>query len=167
MSIFSKLFHKDEKKEEAAKSADPNVVELPCGKFLYADDDPDEIGYEGEIDWYEKTSDLYYQPVEVFIEVDTPGTKDAGLGFERFTRLYEDRERIDFKMKLAVAEAADYADRMSRDEFIEKSKIVFISVYSSGKRVFHIEHPRTRDGKSDAQVIYDEHDKTTVTEGMM
>lgn len=160
MSIFSKLFHKDEKKEDAAKTADPNVVELPCGKFLYAEDDPDEIGYEGEIDWY-------YQPVEVFIEVDTPGTKDAGLGFERFTRLYEDRERIDFKMKLAVAEAADYADRMSRDEFIEKSKIVFISVYSSGKRVFHVEHPRTRDGKSDAQVIYDEHDKTTVTEGMM
>lgn len=113
--------------------------------------------YEGEIDWY-------YQPVEVFIEVDTPGTKDAGLGFERFTRLYEDRERIDFKMKLAVAEVADYADRMSRDEFIEKSKIVFISVYSSGKRVFHIEHPRTHDGKGDAQVIYDEHDKTTVTE---
>lgn len=70
-------------------------------------------------------------------------------------------------MKLAVAEVADYADRMSRDEFIEKSKIVFISVYSSGKRVFHVEHPRTRDGKSDAQVIYDEHDKTTVTEGMM
>ena len=167
MSIFSKLFHKDEKKEEAAKTADPNVVELPCGKFIYADDDPDEIGYEGEIDWYEKTSDLYYQPVSVFIEVDTPGTKDAGLGFERFTRLYEDRERIDFKMKLAVAEVADYADRMSRDEFIEKSKIVFISVYSSGKRVFHVEHPRTRDGKGDAQVVYDEHDKTTVTEGMM
>ena len=70
-------------------------------------------------------------------------------------------------MKLAVAEAADYADRMSRDGFIEKSKIVFISVYSSGKRVFHVEHPRTRDGKGDAQVIYDEHDKTTVTEGMM
>ena len=160
MSIFSKLFHKDEKKEASDKKADPNVVELPCGKFIYAEDDPDEIGYEGEIDWY-------YQPVEVFIEVDTPGTKDAGLGFERFTRLYEDRERIDFKMKLAVAEAADYADRMSRDEFIEKSKIVFISVYSSGKRVFHVEHPRTRDGKSDAQVIYDEHDKTTVTEGMM
>ena len=132
MSIFSKLFHKDEKKEAADKKADPNVVELPCGKFIYAEDDPDEIGYEGEIDWY-------YQPVEVFIEVDTPGTKDAGLGFERFTRLYEDRARIDFKMKLAVAEVADYADRMSRDEFIEKSKIVFISVYSSGKRVFHIE----------------------------
>ncbi|MBR4495477.1 MAG: hypothetical protein IKP14_12330 [Clostridiales bacterium] len=160
MSIFSKLFHKDERNEAADKKADPNVVELPCGKFIYAEDDPDEIGYEGEIDWY-------YQPVEVFIEVDTPGIRDAGLGFERFTRLYEDRERIDFKMKLAVAEAADYADRMSRDEFIEKSKIVFISVYSNGKRVFHIEHPRTRDGKSDARVIYDEHDKTTVTEGMM
>ena len=159
MSVFSKLFHKDEKKE-AEKNADPNVVELPCGRFIYAEDDPDEIGYEGEIDWY-------YQPVEVFIEVDTPGTKDAGLGFERFTRLYEDRERIDFKMKLAVAEVADYADRMSRDEFIEKSKIVFISVYSSGKRVFHVEHPRTRDGKSDARVICDKHDKTTVTEGMM
>ena len=167
MSIFSKLFHKDEEKEAAAKKVDPNVVELPCGKFIYAEDDPDEIGYEGEIDWYEKTSDLYYQPVSVFIEVDTPGTKDAGLGFERFTRLYEDRERIDFKMKLAVAEVADYADRMSKDEFIEKSKIVFISVYSSGKRVFHVEHPRTHDGKGDAQVVYDEHDKTTVSEGMM
>ena len=68
-------------------------------------------------------------------------------------------------MKLAVAEVADYADRMSRDEFIEKSKIVFISVYSSGKSVFHVEHPRIHDGKGDARVIYDEHDKTTVSEG--
>ena len=59
-----------------SKKVDPNLIELPCGSFYFADDDPIEIGYEAEIDWYEKTSDLYYQPVGVFIEVDTLGTKD-------------------------------------------------------------------------------------------
>lgn len=32
--------------------------------FLFVDD-PIETGYEADIDWYEKTSDLYYQPVGV------------------------------------------------------------------------------------------------------
>ena len=66
MFLFSKLFHKDEKKKETEKNVNPNVVELSCGSFLFADD-PIETGDEADIDWYEKTSDLYYQPVGVFI----------------------------------------------------------------------------------------------------
>ena len=46
MSLFSKLFHKDEKKE---KTNDPNVIELPYGSFTFSGDDPLEIGYEAEI----------------------------------------------------------------------------------------------------------------------
>lgn len=91
MFLFSKLFHKDKKREE---NVNPNVIELPFGSFTFSDDDPLEIGYEAEIDWYEKTSDLYYQPVGVFIEVDTPGTKDASIGLERFTRRYDDRDTM-------------------------------------------------------------------------
>ena len=34
MSFFSKLFHKEEKAEP---KADTNVVELPCGKFFFAE----------------------------------------------------------------------------------------------------------------------------------
>ena len=129
MSIFSKLFHKDEKKKENEKIDDPNIIKKPFGTFLFADDDPIEIGYEAEIDWYEKTDDLYYQPVSVFIEVDTPGTKDASVGLERFERRYEDRERTDYKVKLAVTKhflgdkdkiVTDYDDTMSREECLKK-----------------------------------------------
>ena len=104
MFLFSKLFHKDKEKEKTEKNDNPNVIKLPCGSFLFSDDDPIEIGYEADIDWYEKTSDLYYQPIGVFIEVDTPGTRDAAIGFERFSRRYDDRDAIDYKVRLAVAE---------------------------------------------------------------
>ncbi|MBR0133300.1 MAG: hypothetical protein IJM14_09510 [Lachnospiraceae bacterium] len=169
MSLFSKLFHKDEKKIE--KNNNPNVIELTCGSFLFADDDPIEVGYEAKVDWYEKTSDLYYQPVEVFIEVDTPGTKDASIGFERFTRCFEDRERVDYKVKQTVAEhylgdkssiVTDCDEIMSKEEFLEKLKIDFISVYRSGKIVYSLEFPWVRDNKDDVVVIFDENDKTTV-----
>ena len=169
MSLFSKLFHKDEKKIE--KNNNPNVIELTCGSFLFTDDDPIEVGYEAEIDWYEKTSDLYYQPVEVFIEVDTPGTKDASIGFERFTRYFEDRERVDYKVKQTVAEhylgdkssiVTDCNEIMSKEEFLENLKIDFISVYRSGKIVYSLEFPWVRDNKDDVVVIFDENDKTTV-----
>ena len=173
MSLFSKLFHKDMKNKKVEKNDNPNVIELPCGSFLFTDDDPIEIGYEAEIDWYEKTTDLYYQPVSVFIEVDTPGTKDASIGLERFTRRYDDRERIDYRVKLAVTEhylgdedsiVTDFNDTMSRGEFLEKLKILFISFYRSGKRVYHLEFPWVRDGKNGVCIIYDENDKTTVLE---
>ena len=170
MSLFSKLFHKDEKKE---KTNDPNVIELPFGSFTFSGDDPLEIGYEAEIDWYEKTSDLYYQPVSVFIEVDTPGTKDASIGLERFTRRYEDRERTDYKVKLAVTEhylgdkdsiAMDDDETMSREEFLEELKITFIAYYRSGKRVYSLDFPWVRDDKDGVVVLFDENDKATVLE---
>ena len=169
MSFFSKLFHKD--KEEAPKEADPNVIELPCGKFLFADDDEYEIGYEAEIDWYEKTNDIHYYPVGVFIEVDIPGTRDASLGLERFTRLYDDRKWTDYKVKLAVTEhylddngtiVTDYGDTMSKDEFMEKLKINYIAVYRSGKIVYSLDFPWVRDNADEVVIIYDENDKTTV-----
>lgn len=170
MSLFSKLFHKDEKKE---KTNDPNVIELPFGSFTFSGDDPLEIGYEAEIDWYEKTSDLHYQPVSVFIEVDTPGTKDASIGLERFTRRYEDRERTDYKVKLAVTEhylgdkdsiAMDDDETMSREEFLEELKITFIAYYRSGKRVYSLDFPWVRGDKDGVVVLFDENDKATVLE---
>ena len=170
MSLFSKLFHKDEKKE---KMNDPNVIELPFGSFTFSGDDPLEIGYEAEIDWYEKTSDLHYQPVSVFIEVDTPGTKDASIGLERFTRRYEDRERTDYKVKLAVTEhylgdkdsiAMDDDETMSREEFLEELKITFIAYYRSGKRVYSLDFPWVRGDKDGVVVLFDENDKATVLE---
>ena len=170
MSLFGKLFHKDEKKE---KTNDPNVIELPFGSFTFSGDDPLEIGYEAEIDWYEKTSDLYYQPVSVFIEVDTPGTKDASIGIERFTRRYEDRERTDYKVKQAVTEhylgdkdsiAMDDNETMSREEFLEELKITFIAYYRSGKRVYSLDFPWVRDDKDGVVVLFDENDKATVLE---
>ncbi len=70
MFLFSKLFHKEKKKEE---NDNPNVIELPCGSFTFADDDPLEIGYEAEIDWYEKTSDLYYHLEFPFVRDNKDG----------------------------------------------------------------------------------------------
>ena len=173
MSLFSKWFHKDEKKKENEKKEDPNIIEMSFGKLLFADDDPNEIGYEAEVDWYEKTNDLYYQPVGVFIEVDTPGTRDASVGLERFERRFEDRERTDYKVKMAVAEhflgdedsiVTDYEDTMSRDEFLKKLKIIFISFYRGGRRVYHVQFPWEREGKDDVMVVYDENDEVKVME---
>ena len=55
MFLFSKLFHKDKKREE---NVNPNVIELPFGSFTFSDDDPREIGYEAEIDWNDKATVL-------------------------------------------------------------------------------------------------------------
>ena len=106
MFLFSKLFHKDKKREE---NVNPNVIELPFGSFTFSDDDPLEIGYEAEIDWYEKTSDLYYQPVGVFIEVDTPGTRVYHLEFP-FVRDNKDGVCViyDENDKATVLEDNDY-----------------------------------------------------------
>ena len=170
MSLFSKLFHKDTKKE---KTDNPNVIELTFGSFTFSDNDPIEIGYAADIDWYEKTSDLHYQPVSVFIETDTPGIRDASIGFERFTRRYEDRERTDYKVKLAVTEhylgdadsiVVDDDKTMSREEFLEELKIVFIAFYRSGKRVYSLDFPWVRDDKDGVVVLFDENDKATVFE---
>lgn len=38
MSLFSKLFHKDEK-----KTNNPNVIELPFGSFTFSGDDKDGV----------------------------------------------------------------------------------------------------------------------------
>ena len=174
MSLFSKLFLKGEKKEKAEdKKANPNVIKMSCGSFLFADDDPLEIGYEADIDWYEKTSDLYYQPVSVFVEVDTPGTRDAFIGLERFNRIYEDRERTDYKVKQAVTEhylgdkssiVTDFGEEMSKEEFMDELKIDFIAVYRCGKIVYSVEFPCFRDNGDDVVVIFDENDRATVME---
>ena len=171
MSLFGKLFHKD--KEKTGKNDNPNVIELPCGSFMFSGDDPIEIGYEAEIDWYEKASDLYYHTVSVFIEVDTPGTKDASIGLERFAGCYEDRERIDYIVKQAAIDyyfgdkdsiATGYDETMSKEEFLEELKIVFIAFYRCGKRVYSLDFPWVRDDKDDVVVIFDENDKATVLE---
>ena len=116
---------------------------------------------------------MYYQPVSVFIEVDTPGTKDASIGLERFTRRYEDRERTDYKVKQAVTEhylgdkdsiAMDDDETMSREEFLEALKITFIAYYRSGKRVYSLDFPWVRDDKDGVVVLFDENDKATVLE---
>ena len=172
MSFFSKLFHKDEKKEKPVeKKVEPGVVEKPFGKFIFAGDDPLEVGYEADLDWYEKSGDLYYQPVSVFIEVDVPGTQDASLGIERFARIFEDREQVDFKVKLEVTKhylgdegsiLTDCNETMSREEFMEELKIEFIAFYRSGKRVYSLEFPWVRDDMDRVVVIFDEDDKATV-----
>lgn len=164
MSFWSKLFHKEEKKE-----VDPNYLELPYGKFLFDDDDELEIGYVADIDWYGNGS----EPVSIFIEVDVPGSRDASLGIERFTRLYDDRKQVDYKVKLTAAEhylgddssiVDDCGDTISKEEFLEGFTITAVYVYRSGKRVYSLEFPWVRDGMDHLCVIFDEDDKAIVLE---
>ena len=101
------------------------------------------------------------------------GTKDASIGLERFTRRYEDRERTDYKVKLAVTEhylgdkdsiAMDDDETMSREEFLKELKITFIAYYRSGKRVYSLDFPWVRGDKDGVVVLFDENDKATVLE---
>ncbi|HAV89947.1 MAG TPA: hypothetical protein DCW44_01535 [Eubacterium sp.] len=53
---------------------------------------------------------------------------------------------------------------MSKEEFMEELNIEFISIYRSGKRVYHLDFPWVREGEDGVAVIYDENDEVTVLE---
>lgn len=168
MSIFSKLFGKEEKKVDESSSVKKErpTIETSFAVLYYTGSNRKEIGYEGEFDWYDKPQDekelISYYPVGFYIDCDTPDTTEAGLCLERLTRLFEDRNMTDFKVKLEAAE--HFAGRtdpytgnvVTKDEIMEDLKINFISIYRGGKTVYSLDQYCIPDYEGDVHVVFDD-----------
>ena len=147
MSFFSKLFKKNNedsdllrddderdslknesddrdslKKGKSKKKTKPEVIsiETPITTWYYTNVNQKEIGYEGDIDWYEIPKEpekrFRYQPVGCYIDCDTPDTKEATGCLERITKLFENRVEMDAKLKRMIADHYAEEDESPNDE---------------------------------------------------
>ena len=173
--LFGKLFGKGSKKsdkskdESSAETEEKITIKTSYTTFHYINNNPQEIGYEAYIDWYDKPEsgkERYdYFPVDCYIDCDTPDTTDASLCLERLTRLFEDRKWTDGKVKLDIVERfkADdglikgrHGSLISRDEALNNLEIRCISVFRNGSIEYLVDHHCTLDIESDVHIIYDE-----------
>lgn len=171
MSFLSKLFHKDENNSDQNQNTEPQRprIETAFTTFILTGPNPNEVGYEADLDWYEIPEDenerLNYYPVGCYIDCDTPETTDASRCLERLTRLYEDRYNTDYKVKLAVAEY--YADEngliktsegkmISKQDLIDELEIRFISVYRDGRRAYSLkQYSLDIEYDSEVHIVFD------------
>lgn len=171
--LFGKLFGKGSKKNDkskddsSAKKEEKITIKTPFTTFYYINNPPHEIGYEAELEWYERPQEgperFRYNPVGCYIDCDTPDTTEASLCLERLTRLFEDRKWTDGKVKLDVAEnlkgedglIKDYSGNpVSKDELMDNLKIRFITVYRDGSIAYSLDHHCTLDTESDVHIVY-------------
>ncbi len=166
MSIFSKLFGKKEKKTDE-KKPEPVTMTTSIATFYFHDTDPEEIGYEGEIDWYDLPEDEKqresYQPAGCYFDSDTPETTEASICYKRLEGLFEDRYETDKKVKLGVIEhyagdggafARKDGKTYSKEELMDDLKIRFISLYRDGRVVYSLrQNLFLEDHMSDIHVI--------------
>lgn len=133
MGLFSKLFAK--KENEVEKKPDDNRFESPYGTFFYSDDDVNsEYGYECEISWNE--GDV---PSCVFIETDTLDNKEYRLCYERFERIYADKDSFDYDCKSQIAdfmlshpELFPSAAERGKDKLIEYMDLGWLGIRRNG-----------------------------------
>ena len=154
MSFLSKLFNsnKEENKKNKDSSAakDKITIETSFATFLYAPEE-DEIGYEAQIDWYDKPKDpfVYYSTVECYIDCNTPDTTDASICLERLTRIFEDRVYTDSQVKLEAAKhfadedgliRNDSGEVVPKEELMKRMEMYYISVYRDGRICYSLNH---------------------------
>ena len=132
MGLFSNLFSKKEKREKAEET-DEKKFESSYGTFWYSESPAyNEYGYECEIDW-----DGRDIPSVVFIETDSLASKDARLCYERFVRIYSDKDRFDYNVKNHIAEFIMshpdlFRDVTDRDTIIGYMSLVWLGVRRNG-----------------------------------
>ena len=172
--LFGKLFGKGSKKSDTHKDnasdtkEEKITIKTPFTTFYYINNPPNEVGYEAEMDWYDRPEsgkERYdYYPVGCYIDCDTPDTTDASLCLERLTRLFEDRKWTDGKVKLDVAEQLKGEDGLikgrrgqsiSKDELIRELEIRFISVYRDGKITYSLKHHFMLDMENEVHIVYE------------
>ncbi len=140
MGLFDKLFsNKDKKSDKKNKEKDEKkYFDSPYGKFWY-DSTPacEEYGYDCEIDWNDGDEEKTW----VFVETDTPETEEARLCYERFERIFQDKQRYDFEAKNTVAgfiiSHPEYFfdstyEKVGKDILIENMKITWLGVRRNG-----------------------------------
>ncbi|MBE6868279.1 MAG: hypothetical protein J6Z29_11930 [Ruminococcus sp.] len=140
MSFFGKLFGKKEKPVEQPVLKEGQVA-TPLGIFTFVDD---EYIYEGLVKWYD---DDEYQ-IDAYIETVAEGSDDMGDGVERFIQLLNNKEEMDYRVKMAALE--HFADEsglimsesqhmlMSKELFLENLKIEDIGIHRDGSVCFTI-----------------------------
>ncbi|MBO4242932.1 MAG: hypothetical protein J5883_06605 [Clostridiales bacterium] len=175
MSIFGKLFNKGEKKkdEKAEQKPERITMKTSLGTFYYINGNPEEIGYEGELNWYDIPEDPEkrdrYQPAGCYFDTETPDATDGSLCYEKLAAIFADRYMTDTRVKLDVishfgAEEGlfipGYDRFFSKDELMDDLKICFISVYRDGRIVYSLDqHYLLRDERgagTDIHVTYEE-----------
>lgn len=172
--LFGKLFGKGSKKNDkskddsSAKKEEKITIKTPFTTFYYINNPPHEIGYEADLDWYDRPAEgpqrFRYNPVSCYIDCDTADTTDASLGLERLTRLFEDRKWTDSKIKLDVAEGFKGEDGLiqrrlggavSKEEVMDNLEIRCISIFRDGKITYTLDHHCTLDIDGDVHIIYE------------
>ena len=140
MSFFGKLFGKKEKPEPQPVLGE-NDVETPLGIFTFVDH---EYIYEGLVKWYDDSPQL----MDVYIESVEEGSRDMGDGVERLIQLLNNKEEMDYRVKMAALE--HFADEsglimsesqhmlMSKELFLENLKIEDIGIHRDGSVCFTI-----------------------------
>ena len=173
MSLFNRLFKKDEKKDDgknnnsASQAQDRIQIKTSFTTFTYINY-PNEVGYEADLEWYEMPEDeegrLSYLPVGCYIDCNTPETTDASLCLDRLTRLFEDKYGTDTRVKLAVANyfadengliKTSYGEMISKEDLMNELEIRFISVYRDGKTKYSLYH-MSLDIDGDVHIIFNE-----------
>ena len=174
MSIFSKLFGKDKntKAEHIDNSANEKeekiTIETSFATFYYIGPNPNENGYEAYFKWYEEGDN---KNIDCYIDCNTPETTEASICLERLTKIYEDREWTDSKVKRVIAEHFSGSDGMitgyddkvfSEEELINELAIRDISLYRNGVITYSVDHKYMLDIEDDeVHVVYD--DKGNIT----
>lgn len=166
MSLFGKLFGKKENEQDLdlnqpqtpAQDNDEDLFETPYGVFDYDPSpayDPPEFGYGGDIDWYDKDNYPYehrYITVGVYLECNTPDTRDFSKSYNVFLRIMSFKERTDAKIKTAIADAfandngmveRPIGEPITKEEFFKNLEIIFFHIYPDGDAVFSVNHHST------------------------
>lgn len=146
MGLFDKIFSNKEKQSEKTyeKEVQKNF-DSPYGKFWYSSTPAcDEYGYECEIDW----NDGDAVKACVFVETDTLETEEAGLCYERFERIFQDRQRFDYEAKNIVAEFIishpqyffdSLYEEVDKETLIDNMKIIWLGVRRNGDIEYSME----------------------------
>ena len=140
MGLLAKLFGKKETKpkQEEAKKEERITFDSPHGTFYYINN-PNEIGYECDTDWYPNRSNM--DSVGAYIDTDTPETTEAKQCYAKLEALFADKERIDYEVKrLAVEHLMSKPELVwvsrSLEEQIADTNLIDISVYRNGDVTF-------------------------------
>lgn len=136
MGLFDKLFSNKDKQtdKKISESEIKKHFDSPYGKFWYSSTPAcQEYGYECEIDW----NDGDDEKALVFVETDTPETDGARLCYERFERIFQDKQRFDTEAKNIVADFIishpqyffdSTYEEVGKDILLENMKIIWLGV---------------------------------------
>ena len=137
------MFHhkNDRRRRRRLEEYIPNI-DTPWGPFYFNLKKYGKYAYENLVDWYDDIDD----PCDVTIETDAEDSEDVSAGLERFAQLMNNKENIDYQVKMT---ALNYlADRsglimseeqgmmISKELFLDTMPLTDITLYRDGRTSF-------------------------------